>query len=93
MKKIFAIILIYFILITYSVEFLLFVFTSNEQKSMVNIENTRIQIAKNKNIKYDTRSPEEFFFQNKKILDNLEPVFYYSALFDRYKTFIKAKKK
>ena len=84
--------LIYFILIIYSVEFLLFAFTSNEQKSMINIENTRIQIAKNKNIKYDTRSPEEFFFQNKKILDNLEPAFYYSPLFDRYKTFIKAKK-
>lgn len=84
--------LIYFILIVYSVEFLLFTFTTSKQKSIVNIESTRIEIAKNKNIRYDTRSPEEFFFQNKKTLKSLEPVFYYSPLFDRYETFLKAKK-
>jgi len=59
---------------------------------MVNIESARIEIAKNKNIRYDSRSPEEFFFQNKKALKSLEPVFYYSPLFDRYETFLKAKK-
>ena len=67
----FKLFLFYLILIAYSVEILLFIFTTDQQKSMVDIKNTRIEIAKKRNIKYDTRSAEEFFFDSKKIHKDL----------------------
>ena len=54
---------------------------------MVDVKNTRIEIAKKKNIKFDTRTPEEFFFDAKKENSNLQPAFYYSPLFDNFNTF------
>ena len=90
--KVFKLFLIYSVLILYSVEILLFIFTSDQQKSMVDVKNTRIEIAKKKNIKFDTRTPEEFFFDAKKENSNLQPAFYYSPLFDNFNTFKKAKK-
>ena len=77
--RMFKLFLVYLILIAYSVEILLFTFTTDQQKSMVDIKNTRIEIAKKRNIKYDTRSAEEFFFDSKKIHKDLEPRFYYSS--------------
>ncbi len=90
--RMFKLFLFYLILIAYSVEILLFIFTTDQQKSMVDIKNTRIEIAKKRNIKYDTRSAEEFFFDSKKIHKDLEPKFYYSSLFSTLNSFIEAKK-
>ena len=35
---------------------------------MVQIKNERIKIAKNKNLKYDLRSPEQFYLDQKKLI-------------------------
>ena len=48
MMKALKVSLIYLILILYSLELLLFFFTSDQQKSMVDVKNTRIEIAKKK---------------------------------------------
>ena len=56
--------LIYFILIVYSVEFLLFTFTTSKQKSMVNIESARIEIAKILDMTQEAQ--KNFFFKIKK---------------------------
>ena len=90
--KVLKLSLIYFIFILYSLELLLFFFTSDQQKSMVDVKNTRIEIAKKKNVKFDTRSPEEFFFDSKKVNPNLQPSFYYSPIFNNFNTFKEAKK-
>ena len=65
--KLAKLLLIYFFIITYSVETLLFLFSTEEQKSMVDIKNTRITLAKKDNKKYDLRTPEEVFFHYKKV--------------------------
>lgn len=90
--KVLKLSLIYFIFILYSLELLLFFFTSDQQKSMVDVKNTRIEIAKKKNVKFDTRTPEEFFFDSKKVNPNLQPSFYYSPIFNNFNTFKEAKK-
>ncbi len=82
---------IYFFIITYSVEILLFSFSSDEQKSMVDIKNTRISLAKKDNKKYDLRTPEEVFFHFKNNNTNINPTFYYSSLFSSFKVFKEAK--
>ena len=92
MMKALKVSLIYLILILYSLELLLFFFTSDQQKSMVDVKNTRIEIAKKKNIKFDTRTPEEFFFDAKKTNENLRPSFYYSPIFENFNTFKEANK-
>jgi len=92
MLRIIKIFFIYFVIITYSVELLIFSVSSEQQKSMVDLKNTRIKIAKKNNVNFDIRTPEEFFFQTKKKINNLQPAFYYSPLFENYNSFIDAKK-
>ena len=91
MKKIFNF-LIYIVIVIYSVEILLFFFSSDLQKSLVNIKGKRIEIAKEKNLKFDSRSSEVVFFEKRKKIKNLSVPFYYSSLFSDFKTFKKAKK-
>ena len=88
--KIIKVLFIYFFIITYSVETLLFLFSSNEQKSLIDIKNTRISLAKKNNKKYDIRSPEEAFFDFKKINNDIKPFFYYNSTFSVFKTFKEA---
>ena len=57
---------------------------------MVQIKNERIKIAKNKNLKYDLRSPEQFYLDQKKINNNLAPVFLYAKHFSSFKVFKEA---
>ena len=91
--KLAKLLLIYFFIITYSVETLLFLFSTEEQKSMVDIKNTRITLAKKDNKKYDLRTPEEVFFHYKNNNSNVNPTFYYSSLFSSFKVFKDAKSK
>ena len=90
MTKILKITFIYIIIIIYSLEVLLFFTIPDEQKSMVQIKNERIKIAKNKNLKYDLRSPEQFYLDQKKINNNLAPVFLYAKHFSSFKVFKEA---
>ena len=91
MKKIFNL-LIYIVVIIYSVEILLFIFSSDLQKSLVNIKGKRIEIAKERNLDFDSRESEVVFFEQKKTIKDLSVPFYYSSLFADFKTFKKAKK-
>ena len=60
--------LLYLIIIIYSVEILLFLFTSDLQKSLVNIKGKRIEIAKKNNLTFDARESEVVFFEKRKKL-------------------------
>ena len=62
MKKI-SLIIIYFILIIYTIETLLFLFTPQRIYSMNDLKNKRIEIAKQKGLEFDTRSPKEAFLE------------------------------
>ena len=84
--------LIYLVIIIYGVEILLFIFSSDLQKSLVDIQGQRIKIAKEKNLNFDPREPEVVFFEKKNQIQDLSVPFYYSALFSNFKTFTKAKK-
>ena len=90
MIKILKFTFIYTIIIIYSLEVLLFFSIPDEQKSMVQIKKERIKIAKNKNLKYDLRSPEQFYLDQKKINNNLAPVFLYAKHFSSFKVFKEA---
>ena len=90
MTRILKLIFIYTIIITYSLEILLFLSIPSEQKSIVQIQNERIKIAKKKNLKYDLRSPEQFYLDQKKINSNLAPVFLYAKHFSSFKVFQEA---
>ena len=92
MKKIFNL-FIYVAVIIYSVEILLFIFSSDLQKSLVNIKGKRIEIAKERNINYDSRDPEIVFFEKKKVVKDLSVPFYYSSLFADFEAFKQAKEK
>ena len=50
--RIFKLFVIYLIVIIYSLEILTFLFIPSEQKSMVDVKNTRIKLAKEKKIKF-----------------------------------------
>ncbi|MAW17199.1 MAG: hypothetical protein CMJ01_01350 [Pelagibacteraceae bacterium] len=91
MKKIFKL-LTYLIFIIYSVEILLFFFSSDLQKSLVNIKGKRIEIAKAKNKNFDLREPEVVYIEKKNKIKDLSVPFYYSSLFSNFETFKKAKK-
>ena len=65
--KRFLIIFIYLILIVYTVEALLYYFVGDEQKSLINIKQKRIEIAKKKNINYDDRTEVEVYLEEKKL--------------------------
>lgn len=83
---------IHIIIIIYSVEILFFVFSTDIEKSLVNIKNKRIEIAKMKQLNFDSREPEEVFIDMKKKNPNLGVPFYYSSLFENFEVFKEAKK-
>ena len=60
---------------------------------MTNIHNERIKIAKEKKIKYDLRSPIEFYLDERKKNKNLEPKFLYNKEFSDFDVIKKAKGK
>ena len=91
MKKI-KIFIIYFLLIAYSVETLLFFFIKEKTFTTEDIKKARVEIAKAKGLEYDLRTRKEAFLDLKKNNDDLEPVFYYSPIFRFSNTFKNAKK-
>ena len=67
---------IYLIVIIYSLEILTFLFIPSEQKSMVDVKNTRIKLAIEKKIKFDARSQEQVYVDLKnKIKDVIQKSF------------------
>lgn len=91
-KKIF-ISFFYSILLIYTLEALLFLFVQKKSFTMQDIINKRIDIAKEKSIEFDLRTPKEAFLDLKKQNTNLKPKFYYSPIFRFSQTFNDAKKK
>ena len=79
MKKI-KIFIIYFLLIAYSVETLLFFFIKEKTFTTEDIKKARVEIAKAKGLEYDLRTRKEAFLDLKENNDDLEPVFYYSPI-------------
>ena len=59
---------IYAFIIIYSLEILLFFTLPKEQKSMVNIREEKIRIAKENNFKHDLRTLRNFILIKKKFL-------------------------
>ena len=90
--KTFFSLFIYLVIIVYSLEILLFSFTSDLQKSLVDIKGKRIEIAKKKNLKFDSRDSNIVFLEKRNEIKNLSVPFYYSSLFANLNTFKKAKK-
>ncbi len=64
--RLLKLLLFYFVLITYSLELMLFFYIPKEQKSMVKIKQERIKIARINNLDYDLRSPDQFYLDKKK---------------------------
>ena len=83
--------IIYLIVIIYSLEILIFLFIPSEQKNMVNIKNTRIKLAKEKNISFDIRSPEQAYVDLKSENESIKPGFLYAKHFSNLKIFKEAK--
>ena len=81
----------YTVLIVYAVELCLFLYIPKEQKMLVNLSQTRLELAKNQNIDYDLRSPEEVFLELKNQKENIKPGFYYAPIFSNFKTFLEYK--
>ena len=69
--KTFKILLFYFLFIIYSLEILLFFFVTENNLSKEQIFNKRIEIAKKKGIKYDSRSREEAFLDFRKVASSI----------------------
>tara|TARA_B100000579_G_scaffold239831_1_gene196650 strand:+ start:8639 stop:9847 length:1209 start_codon:yes stop_codon:yes gene_type:complete len=80
LKKI-GILLLYLLLIFYSVELLLFTFISGDQKKLVNIHKTRIEKAKEKNIEPDLRTEQVALIEELKKNKNVSTKFYYNINF------------
>ena len=89
--RVIKLLIIYLILIIYSLEILIFLFIPSEQKNMVDIKNTRIKLAKEKNIDYDVRSPEQIYVDLKNKNENIKPGFLYAQHFSNLKIFKEAK--
>ena len=68
----------YIIFITYSVETLLFFFLPNEQKNLININEKRIKIAKEKNLDFDSRHGVIAYLEESKKNKNLHIPFYFN---------------
>tara|TARA_B100001123_G_C15322580_1_gene1028452 strand:- start:1111 stop:2340 length:1230 start_codon:yes stop_codon:yes gene_type:complete len=93
MKKIFKyskILFINLILIVYLIELVLFLFLPDTQKKLVEIHQTRLNIAKELGLNYDIRTPEEAFVETRQNNPNLSTAFYFNKGFANYKTFQKA---
>ena len=83
---------IYLIVIIYSLEILTFLFIPSEQKSMVDVKNTRIKLAKEKKINFDARSQEQVYVDLKSKNESIKPGFLYAKHFSDLKIFKEAKK-
>lgn len=83
---------IYLVVIIYSLEILIFLFIPNEQKKMVDIKNTRIKLAKEKQIIFDLRSPEQAYVDFKNENARIKPSFLFASHFSNLVTFQNAKK-
>lgn len=83
--------IIYFIIIIYSLEILIFLFIPSEQKKMVDIKNTRIKIAKEKKLNFDLRSPEEVYVELKNTNKQIKPGFLYAKHYNFLKIFKEGK--
>ncbi len=74
-------------------EFCLFLYIPKEQKMMVNLNESRLKLAKEQKLNYDLRSPEEVFLELRENNENIKPNFYYAPLFSNFKTYKNYKKK
>jgi len=83
---------IYLIVIIYSLEILTFLFIPSEQKSMVDVKNTRIKLAIEKKINFDVRSQEQVYVDLKSKNESIKPGFLYAKHFSDLKIFKEAKK-
>ena len=90
--RLFKLFIIYFIVIVYSLEILIFLFIPSEQKNMVDIKNTRIKLAKEKQINFDIRSPEQAYLDFKNENEKVKPNFLFAKHFSNLTTFKNAKK-
>ena len=84
---------IYLIVIIYSLEILTFLFIPSEQKNMVDVKNTRIKLAKEKEINFDVRSQEQVYVDLKSKNESIKPGFLYAKHFSNLKVFKEAKRK
>ena len=76
-KKIFTFFSIV-LFVLYSLEILLYQFIPNEQKTLTNIKAKRIELAKEKNLNYDTRSGISAYFSEKIVTKDLFTNFYFN---------------
>jgi len=79
--KIFCQIFVSIILIIYSIEILIYFFLPTEQKTLVDIKRTRIEIAKKRNINFDKRNKYSAYVSESKKNTNLSTPFYFNRSF------------
>ena len=80
--------IIYIILILYSLEILTYFFIiPEEQKLLTDIQNSRIKIAEAKNIQIDKRTKIKAFLDEKDKISELDVNFYFNKDFEQYSTF------
>ena len=86
--------IIYIILILYSLEILTYFFIiPEEQKLLTDIQNSRIKIAEAKNIQIDKRTKIKAFLDEKDKISELDVNFYFNKDFEQYSTFQNSIKK
>ena len=90
LARYFSILIIYLILICYSLELLLFVFLPKTQKELVRVDETRLSRAIELGIDYDLRNREQAFMDESKINPNLVPAFNFNHTFTRFNYFNEA---
>jgi len=93
MKKIlryFLILLVNLVFIIYIAELFLFFFLPDTQKTLIKINETRLKIANEKGLKYDTRNRAQVFYDMAQSNPNLVPAFNFNKRFAEYETFKKA---
>ncbi len=82
------IIIIYAIIIIYTLEILTYLFlVPEQQKLLVDIENSRVGLAKELGIKIDKRTELKAFLDEKKNYPKLEPSFYFNRQYENFSTF------
>tara|TARA_Y100000992_G_C21238617_1_gene479509 strand:- start:138 stop:1355 length:1218 start_codon:yes stop_codon:yes gene_type:complete len=79
--KIFFQIVLGFLFIIYSIETLIYLFLPTEQKNLIDINNTRIEIAKKRKINYDERNKYSVYVSESKKNQNLRTTFYFNKSF------------
>ena len=79
--KAIKIFIFYFLFIIYSLEILIFFFSTDNILSKKDIVNKRIEIAKKRELEYDTRTREEAFLDFKKIFLDFQKSYHFSIKF------------